>query len=119
MDHLLALKCIICGARYAVGAVEYVCPKYGDDGILDVIYDYFNEPDQQWLARMSAAEASAYQDEGNTSWAASGLRSRLSWPSLRPTPPARLSSPTHPTSPVPWTVKRAPGSVYSRALPGL
>jgi threonine synthase len=39
-DHILGLKCTICGADYAVGEVEYVCPKHGDDGILDVIYDY-------------------------------------------------------------------------------
>jgi threonine synthase len=38
--HVLGLKCLICGAEYAPGAVEYVCPKHGDDGILDVVYDY-------------------------------------------------------------------------------
>ena len=40
MDHVLGLKCTICGAEYAAGEVEYVCPKHGDDGILDVVYDY-------------------------------------------------------------------------------
>ncbi len=40
MDHVLGLKCTICGAEYHVGEVEYVCPKHGDDGILDVVYDY-------------------------------------------------------------------------------
>ncbi len=40
MDHVLGLKCTICGAEYAVDDVAYVCPKHGDDGILDVIYDY-------------------------------------------------------------------------------
>ncbi|HET92100.1 MAG TPA: threonine synthase [Chloroflexi bacterium] len=40
MDHVLGLRCTICGAEYAIGDVEYVCPKHGDDGILDVIYDY-------------------------------------------------------------------------------
>ena len=47
MEHLLGLECIICGAEYAVGEVQYVCPKHGNDGILDVVYDYFNEPDRQ------------------------------------------------------------------------
>jgi threonine synthase len=40
MDHILGLKCTVCGAEYAVDQVEYVCPDHGDDGILDVVYDY-------------------------------------------------------------------------------
>ncbi len=40
MEHVLGLKCTICGAEYAVDDVAYVCPKHGDDGILDVMYDY-------------------------------------------------------------------------------
>ena len=40
MDQVLGLKCTICGAEYAASEVEYVCPKHGDDGILDVVYDY-------------------------------------------------------------------------------
>jgi threonine synthase len=40
MDQILSLKCTICGAEYDAGEVEYVCPHHGDDGILDVVYDY-------------------------------------------------------------------------------
>jgi len=40
MDHVLDLKCTICGAEYGLDQVEYVCPHHGDDGILDVVYDY-------------------------------------------------------------------------------
>ena len=40
MDHVLGLKCAICGAEYGLDEAEYVCPKHGDDGILDVVYDY-------------------------------------------------------------------------------
>jgi threonine synthase len=40
MDQVLGLKCTICGAEYAADEVEYVCPHHGDDGILDVVYDY-------------------------------------------------------------------------------
>jgi threonine synthase len=40
MDHVLGLKCTICGTEYAADDVEYVCPRHGDDGILDVVYDY-------------------------------------------------------------------------------
>jgi threonine synthase len=31
---------MLCGAEYAANEVEYVCPKHGNEGILDVIYDY-------------------------------------------------------------------------------
>jgi threonine synthase len=40
MKTVLGLKCTICGAQYEPGEVEYVCPRHGDDGILDVLYDY-------------------------------------------------------------------------------
>lgn len=40
MDHVLGLKCTICGSEYAASEAEYVCPKHGDDGILDVMYNY-------------------------------------------------------------------------------
>nr|MBC7244264.1 threonine synthase [Chloroflexota bacterium] len=40
MKHVLGLKCVLCGAEYAVHEVEYVCPKHGNEGILDVVYDY-------------------------------------------------------------------------------
>jgi threonine synthase len=40
MDHVLGLRCTICGAEYDAGEVEYVCPKHGAEGILDVVYDY-------------------------------------------------------------------------------
>ncbi|HNT76239.1 MAG TPA: threonine synthase [Anaerolineae bacterium] len=40
MRFVLGLRCTICGAEYAVDDVSYVCPRHGDDGILDVMYDY-------------------------------------------------------------------------------
>ena len=40
MDHVLGLKCTICGEEYGVDEAAYVCPRHGDDGILDVVYDY-------------------------------------------------------------------------------
>ncbi|MBN1315314.1 MAG: pyridoxal-phosphate dependent enzyme, partial [Anaerolineales bacterium] len=40
MDHVLGLQCVLCGQRYRPGEVSYVCPRHGDEGILDVIYDY-------------------------------------------------------------------------------
>jgi threonine synthase len=40
MDHVLGLRCVLCGAEYGANEVRYVCPKHGDEGILDVVYDY-------------------------------------------------------------------------------
>ncbi len=40
MEHILHFKCLICGKEYAPDEVEYVCPDHGNEGILDVRYDY-------------------------------------------------------------------------------
>ncbi|RPI59375.1 MAG: threonine synthase, partial [Planctomycetaceae bacterium] len=40
MRHVLGLKCVVCGKEYETNQVEYVCPDHGDEGILDVQYDY-------------------------------------------------------------------------------
>ncbi len=34
------LQCTLCGKTYAPDSIQYVCPAHGDDGILDVVYDY-------------------------------------------------------------------------------
>jgi threonine synthase len=40
MQHILHLKCLICGKTYKPDEVNYVCPDHGNEGILDVHYDY-------------------------------------------------------------------------------
>ncbi len=40
MDHVIGLKCSICGKQYGVDEIQYVCPDHGHDGIVDVLYDY-------------------------------------------------------------------------------
>ncbi|NBD35022.1 MAG: threonine synthase [Chloroflexi bacterium] len=40
MQHVLGLKCTICGKTYGVDEIDYICPEHGDDGIVDVLYDY-------------------------------------------------------------------------------
>jgi threonine synthase len=40
MDHVLSLKCLICGREYRSDEIDYVCPLHGDDGIVNVQYDY-------------------------------------------------------------------------------
>lgn len=34
------LECLVCHRTFQPGEVDYVCPDHGDDGVLDVIYDY-------------------------------------------------------------------------------
>ncbi len=34
------LQCTLCGKTYAPDSLKYVCPDHGNDGILDVVYDY-------------------------------------------------------------------------------
>jgi len=40
MDHVKSLKCLVCGDELATDQIDYVCPKHGDDGIVDVQYRY-------------------------------------------------------------------------------
>jgi threonine synthase len=40
VESVAGLACTICGAQYEADEVAYVCPRHGDDGILDVVYDY-------------------------------------------------------------------------------
>ena len=40
LPNVRSLRCLVCGAEYEPDDVDYVCPRHGDDGILDVIYDY-------------------------------------------------------------------------------
>jgi threonine synthase len=40
VDHVTSLKCLICGREYAADEIDYVCPRHGDEGIVDVQYDY-------------------------------------------------------------------------------
>ena len=40
MKHVLNLKCVICGKEYNPDKIDYVCPDHGDEGIVDVQYDY-------------------------------------------------------------------------------
>jgi threonine synthase len=38
--YFIGYKCSLCGAEYAPDEVQYVCPKHGDMGNLDVVLDY-------------------------------------------------------------------------------
>ena len=40
MSHIKNLKCLICGSEYRPEEVQYICPRHGSEGILDVQLDY-------------------------------------------------------------------------------
>jgi len=40
MKHIKNLRCLICGNEYRADEVQYICPYHGNEGILDVQYDY-------------------------------------------------------------------------------
>ena len=40
MENVRCLQCLICGKQYHPAEVDYICPEHGDEGILDVQYDY-------------------------------------------------------------------------------
>ena len=40
MGHIKKLKCLVCGSEYNENEVMYTCPKCGDEGLLEVEYDY-------------------------------------------------------------------------------
>ncbi len=54
MDHIKHLKCLICGKEYAPDEIEYICPDHGNEGIVDVVYDY--ERIGQRISRESLAQ---------------------------------------------------------------
>ncbi len=93
MDHVLGLKCLVCGAEYGVDEAMYVCPKHGDEGILDVQYDY-----EKIAGRISTHSLDA-----------GGPRSIWRYAPLLPIDPLTLAGlwdphlPAHPLFSVGWT----------------
>ncbi len=55
--RVVGLRCLVCGATYRLGEVEYVCPHHDDVGNLDVLYDY------QALAEVLSPEMIAAQPD--------------------------------------------------------
>ncbi len=53
LPNIQYLQCLICGEKYHHSEVDYVCPKHGYEGILDIVYNYdyiqsLTHP-RQWL----------------------------------------------------------------------
>jgi threonine synthase len=60
-DHITGLVCVICGTAYPTGEAGYVCPDHGNEGILDVRYDYD-------LVGSRISKASLRNDRDPTMW---------------------------------------------------
>lgn len=58
MKHVIGFKCMLCGAEYGIDEVDYVCPRHGNEGILDVIYDY--EFIRRHISKAKLAESRDY-----------------------------------------------------------
>ena len=58
MDHILYLQCLICGKKYSPDEIDYICPHHGNDGIVDVCYDY--DRIKSRISRAMLAENSDY-----------------------------------------------------------
>ncbi|MCP4166607.1 MAG: threonine synthase [Chloroflexi bacterium] len=61
MEHVLHLKCLICGKEYQPDEIDYVCPDHGTEGIVDVRYDYD-------VIAGNISRESLHDDRENTIW---------------------------------------------------
>jgi threonine synthase len=95
LDHVLGLKCTICGAEYGIDEVEYVCPKHGHDGIVDVVYDYeeiarrinpralADDPDRSIWRYLPLLPVDA---GASAAWIRNNVLSSVGWTPLYPAP---------------------------------
>jgi threonine synthase len=61
IDHVTGLVCVVCDAAYPAEEAGYVCPAHGNEGILDVRYDY------ELVGARTTREA-LQQDPDSTMW---------------------------------------------------
>jgi threonine synthase len=40
LEHVVGFRCVVCSKAYRLEEVDYVCPDHGNEGVLDVVYDY-------------------------------------------------------------------------------
>jgi threonine synthase len=57
LKNVLGLKCLVCDKLHGPEKVDYVCPDHGDEGILDVIYDY------DFIGRQFSKESLSQSDD--------------------------------------------------------
>ena len=62
MEHVIHLECTICGREYQPDEIDYICPEHGNEGILDVVYDY------DWIASRLSQDQLAAAGHVTTMW---------------------------------------------------
>jgi len=88
IDHVTGLVCVICGTAYPAEEAGYVCPDHGNEGILDVRYDYD-------LIGSRISRESLRQERDSTMWR---YRPLLPMASDAPVPPLTVGgTPTYET----------------------
>ncbi len=63
MGKPVELRCVLCGASFAPGEVEYTCPECGIDGTLDVLYDYKKASETLTPENLAGREGSLWRYE--------------------------------------------------------
>lgn len=58
------LVCLVCGRSYAPDEIDYVCPRHGDDGVVDVRYDYERIARHWSPERIAGEETSMWRYRG-------------------------------------------------------
>jgi threonine synthase len=88
MNNVTHLHCLLCGREYQPGEVDYVCPEHGNEGILDVRYDY------EWIGSEISPD-SLRDDHTPTIWR---YRPLLPIAADAPLPPINIGwTPLYPT----------------------
>jgi threonine synthase len=77
IDHVAGLACVVCGKVYSPEEAGYTCPEHGNEGILDVRYDYE-------LIGSRISPAALRNDRTTTMWR---YRPLLPVPENAPVPP--------------------------------
>jgi threonine synthase len=57
LENIIGLKCLVCGKHYRHDEVDYVCTDHGDEGILEIQYDY------DFIGRQISKEALLHSSE--------------------------------------------------------
>ena len=72
-QHVIGLRCVVCAKVYPADEAGYVCPDHGNDGILDVEYDYeavsthvSRSRTSGWGSRTAARRARARSERTST-----------------------------------------------------
>ncbi|NQU66166.1 MAG: threonine synthase [SAR324 cluster bacterium] len=61
LENIINLKCVVCGKEYHPDTIDYICPDHGNEGVLDVLYDYD-------YIKQNISKGSLHQNPDRTIW---------------------------------------------------